>query len=130
MLFVLGTLASFIVYVGGLVIVTKVTPLLLPRRFDEGWFMLIAAADIVGGIFIFAAVMVTFALFGNVFIKVVDFLLLVGALIVAVRMSFRSFRPRSTADTFLVSRVLAGSYCALLGVAAIYIAVLLFLPAA
>src|SRR5712692_117864 len=129
MLFVLGTLASFIVYVGGLVIVTKVTPLLLPRRFDEGWFMLIAAADIVGGIFIFAAVMVTFALFGNVFIKVVDFLLLVGALIVAVRMSFRSFRPRSTADTFLVSRVLAGSYCALLGVAAIYIAVLLFLPA-
>src|SRR6266568_4337643 len=97
MLFVLGTLVSLVVYTGGLFMITKVTPLLLPRRFDEGWFMLIAVMDIVGGIFIFAAVMVTFALFDNIFVRVIDFLLLFGTLIVAVRMSYRSFWPRSTA---------------------------------
>ncbi len=133
MLFVLGTLASLIAYIGGLFIVIKVTPLLLFRQYDEGLFMGIAAADIVGGILAFAAVMVTFALFNgtqNVITKLFDTVLLVGIFLIAVRMSLHSFRPRIVAGTFRVSRVLAGSFCLLLTLAAIYAIALLFLPSA
>ena len=130
MLFVLG-LASLIAYIGGLLIVIKVTPLLLFRQYDEGLFMGIAAADIVGGILAFAAVMVTFALFNgtqNVITKIFDTVLLVGIFLIAVRMSLHSFRPRIVAGTFRVSRVLAGGFCLLLTIAALYAIVLLFLP--
>jgi hypothetical protein len=133
MLLVLGTLVSLIAYIGGLFIVIKVTPLLLFRQYDEGLFMGIAVADIVGGILAFAAVMVTFALFNgtqNVITKVFDTVMLVGIFLIAVRMSLHSFRPRTVAGTFLVSRILAGSFCLLLTLAAIYTIVLLFLPSA
>ncbi len=131
MLFVLGTLASLVAYAGGLFIVIKVTPLLLSRRYDEGLFMGIAATDILGGILSFAAVMVTFALLNgtqNIVTKVFDTALLVGIFFIAVRMSLRSFRPRITTGTFLVSRILAGSFCLLLTLAALYAIVLLFFP--
>jgi hypothetical protein len=131
MLFVLVTLASLIAYIGGLFIVIKVTPLLLSRHYDEGLFMGIAVADIVGGILAFAAVTVTFALFNgtqNVITRIFDTVLLVGIFLIAIRMSLRSFRPRIVAGTFLVSRILAGSFCLLLTLAAIYAIVLLFLP--
>jgi len=131
MLFVLGTLASLLAYAGGLVIVMKVTPKLLSRQYDEGLFMGIAAADIAGGILAFAAVLVTFELFNgtqNLLIKLFDTLLLVGIAIIAVRMSLRSFRPRLAAGTFLASRILAGGFCILLMLAALYAIVLLFVP--
>lgn len=130
MLFVLG-LASLIAYIGGLFIVIKVTPLLLFRQYDEGLFMGIAVADIVGGILAFAAVMVTFALFNGtqyVITRIFDTVLLVGIFLIAVRMSLHSFRPRIVAGTFRVSRVLAGGFCLLLTIAALYAIVLLFLP--
>ena len=128
MLFFLGTLASLIAYAAGLFIVIKVTPLLLSRRYDEGLFMGIAAADIVGGILAFGAVMVTFALLNGSFgVKVLDFLLLVGILIIALYMTLGVFRPRSV-ETFLVSRILAVGFCLLLTVAALYAIVLLFWP--
>ena len=131
MLFVLGTLASLVAYAGGLVIVIKVTPLLLSRQYDEGLFLGIAATDIVGGILAFAAVMVTFALLNgaqNLITRIFDATLLVGILVITVRMSLRSFRPRIVAGTFLVSRILAGGFCLLLTFAALYAIVLLFLP--
>jgi len=123
------TLACLIAYAGGLVILVKVTPRLLSLSFDEGMFMGIAAADVFGAILAFGAVGITFALFnGYIPIRVLDFLLLVGILIVGIHMSLRSFRPRSIKDTFPVSRVIAGSYCLLLFVAALYLIVWLFLP--
>ncbi len=131
MLFVLGTLASLVAYAGGLFIVMKVTPLLLSRRYDEGLFMGIAAMDILGSILSFAAVMVSFALLNgtqNIVTRVFDTVLLVGIFLIAVRMSMRSFRPRITTGTFLVSRILAGSFCLLLTLAALYAIVLLFFP--
>ena len=104
----------------------RVTPLLLVRAYDQGLFMAIAAADILGGIFAFGAVTVTFALFsGNFGVKVLDFLLLVGIVIVGIRMSIRSFRPH-VAKTNRVSRVVAGTYCLVLALAALYYLVLLF----
>ena len=116
------TLACLIAYVGGLVILIKVTPRLLFLSFDEGMFMGIAAADVIGAILVFGAVGVTFALFnGNIPIRVLDFLLLVGILIVGIRLSLRSFRARNMKGLFPVSRVIAGSYCFLLFVAALYL---------
>ena len=108
-------------------IVVNATPRLLKLSFDEGLFMGIAAADVLGGILAFAPIGITFALFNGAFgIKVLDFLLLAGILFVSLRMTLRSFRPRYMGGTYRVSRILAGSYCALLFAAAIYALILLF----
>jgi len=126
---VLLILIGLVAYVCGLVIVIKVTPRLLKLKFDEVMFMAIAAAEVIGGILAFAPIGINFALYNGAFaIKVLDFLLLVGIFIVGLRVSIRSFRPRYMAGTFRVSRILAGSYCILLLVAAACYVVLLFVP--
>src|SRR5438270_6094117 len=125
MSYVLWTLASLIAYVGGLIILVKVTPLLLTRSYDEGMFMAIAAGDVFGGLFVFGAVTLTFALFSGSFaIRVLDFLLLAGIIIVSARLSYTSFRPRM-ARINKASCIVAGSYCFLLGLAALYYMALL-----
>ncbi len=124
---VLLTFLSLVAYVCGLVMLVKVTPHLLKRNFDEGFFMGIAAADILGGLLIFAPVGLIFALFnGSVGVRIVDVILLLVTGIVALRTSIRSFRPTYPAGVFRVSSILAGSYCLLLVGAAFYIIVLMF----
>jgi len=127
--YVLWTIACLFAYVAGLVILIRVTPLLLARAYDEGLFMAIAAVDVFGGIFAFGAVAITFALFSGMFaIRVLDFLLLLGIAIVAGRMSYRSYRPRRIVNPYLVSRIVAGSYCLLLLLASVFYLGLLFTP--
>ncbi len=131
MVFILGTLASLVAYAGGLIIVTKVTPQLFSRSFDEGLFVGIAAIDVIGGILLFGAVAVIFGLLNgavNLGTRVLDFLLLVGIFIIAARMSLRSFGTRNRAGTFLVSRIIAGIYSILLATASVYAIILLFSP--
>ena len=128
MIYFWWTIACLIAYIAGLVLLMRVTPLLLVRAYDQGLFMAIAAVDILGGIFAFGAVAVTFALFsGNFGVRVLDFLLLVGIVIVGIRMSIRSFRP-SEAKTNRISRIVAGTYCLVLALAALYYLVLLLTP--
>ena len=123
MSYVLWTLASLIAYVCGLIILVKVTPLLLSRSYDEGLFMAIASGDV------FGAVALTFALFSGSFaIRVLDFLLLVGLIIVSGRLSYISFRPRRSTSFRRASRIVAGTYCLFLVLAALYYMVLLFAP--
>ncbi len=125
----LWTCVCLIAYVGGLIILTRVTPLLLTRSYDEGLFMAIAAGNIVGGLFVFGAVTVTFGLFnGNIGIRVLDFFLLVGIIIVAARLSLGSFWARKT-KTITSSRVAAGTYCLALVLVSLYFIILLFTPA-
>lgn len=125
----LWTLIGLVAYVCGLWIVVTMTPRLMKLRFDGGLFMGIAAADVFGGMLAFAPLAITFALFNGTFgVKILDFLLLVGIFFVGFRMSWRSFRPRSSGGTFRVSRMLVGSYCLLLLAASIYCIVLLFMP--
>jgi len=84
-----------------------------------------------GGILAFGAVAFIYGLLNgavNFGTRVLDFLLLVGIFIIAVRLSFHSFRTRNRAGTFLVSRVIAGIYSLLLAAASIYSIVLLFSP--
>lgn len=120
MSFVLWTFASLIAYVSGLVILLRVTPMLLSRAYDEGLFMAIAAGDIFGGIFAFGAVAVTFGLFNGTFaIRVLDFFLLVGVLAVCAWLSYTSFR-RYRARANSISRIIAGTYCFFLALAAFY----------
>lgn len=131
MMFFLGTLVCLLAYAGGLIIVTKVTPQLFIRSYDEGLFMGIAAADVIGGILAFGAVAFIYGLLNgavNLGTRVFDFLLLVGIFIIAARMSFRSFGARNKAGTFLASRIIAGVYSLLLAAAAVYAIVLLFVP--
>jgi hypothetical protein len=124
---VIWTLIGLVAYICGLVIIVAVTPRLWRLRFDEGLFMAIAAADVLGGILAFAPIGITFALFNGTFgIKALDFLLLVGIFIVGLRMSLRSFRTRYKGGTFQLSRILVGGYSLLLVAAAVYSIVLLF----
>lgn len=126
---ILWTLASLVAYVGGLIILVKVTPLLLTRSYDEGMFMAIAAGDVFGGLFVFGAVTLTFALFSGSFAtRVLDFLLLLGIIIVSARLSYASFRS-SMLRKYRASSIVAGSYCLLLVLAALYYLILLFTPA-
>lgn len=126
---ILWTLASLVAYIGGLIILVKVTPLLLTRSYDEGMFMAIAAGDVFGGLFVFGAVTLTFALFSGSFaIRVLDFLLLLGIIIVSARLSYTSFRS-SMLRKYRASSIVAGSYCLLLVLAALYYLILLFTPA-
>jgi hypothetical protein len=102
--------------------------MLLPRSFDEPWFMGIAVIDIVGAILAFGAVVVTYGLFsGNFAVKVLDFLLLVGILIVAARTSFTCLQMRNATMALQTSRILAVSYSLLLVAAAGYSIVELFI---
>ena len=129
MLYVLWTLTCLCAYIGGLVILVKVTLLLLSRNFDEGYFMAIAAADVLGGMFVFGAVAITFSLFSGVFaIRLVDFFLLLGIVIVAFMLSYRCFRPRSASKAHPISRFGASGYCLFLGLAALCYLGLLFVP--
>jgi hypothetical protein len=123
------TIISILAYIVGLVIVIIVTPRLLKLSYDAGMFMGIAAADVVGGLLAFGAVAITFAVFNGAFAtRVLDFLLLLGILIVGWYMAVRSFRPRPIRGTFRISRILAGSYCLLLLFAALYAMIILFVP--
>jgi hypothetical protein len=125
---ILLTLVCLIAYAGGLVILVKMTPRLLLLTYDEGMFMGVAAADVFGAILVFGAVAVTFALFnGSIPIRVLDFLLLIGMLIVGIRTAIRSFRPRYIQGTFPVSRIIAGSFCLALFVATLYLIGWLFI---
>src|SRR5947207_15739375 len=112
MSYVLWTLACLIAYVCGLIILVKVTPLLLSRSYDEGLFMAIAAGDVSGGLFVFGAFALTFALFSGSFaIRVLDFLLLLGIIIVSARISYITFRSRRSRTFRRSSRIVAGTSC-------------------
>ena len=124
--YVLWMLASLVAYAGGLVILLRVTPMLLSRAYDEGLFMAVAAVDILGGIFVFGAIAITFGLFsGTLGIRILDFFLLLGIFAVCAYLSYRTFK-RYGAKINPTSRVIAGVYCLLLGLAALCSIVLLF----
>ncbi|HZR41265.1 MAG TPA: hypothetical protein VFB12_14175 [Ktedonobacteraceae bacterium] len=127
MTYVLLTLASIIAYIAGLMVIARVTPKLLSHAFDEGLFMGIAALIILGSLLVFGAVVMTYAVFNAALaVKILDFLFLVGIFIVAIRVSLFSFRSSALPGTYRISRILAGSYCLLLAVAAICYIVQLF----
>jgi len=106
-----------------------VTPLLLSRDYDEGFFMAIAAADVFGAMFVFGSVALTFALYSGVFaVRLLDFFLLLGIVIVAFSLSSRCFRSQKTAQAHPVSRFAATGYCLFLGLSALFYLGLLFTP--
>ena len=126
---VVWTLIGLVAYVCGLVMVVTMTPRLWKFNYDEWMFMGYAVAIVSGGILAFMPLAITFALFnGSLGVKIFDFLLLVGIIVIGLRMSLRSFRPRFAGGTFQVSRILAGSFCLLLLAASVYCIILLFLP--
>ncbi|HLZ63674.1 MAG TPA: hypothetical protein VKR06_42630 [Ktedonosporobacter sp.] len=124
---VLLTLASILAYIAGIVLVMRITPKLLEHRYDEGWFLGLAALDIVGALLVFGAFAFSYTIFsGNFGIRVLDFLLLVGMLVASMRMAFFSLRPSWPSETFRVSRIAAVVYCLLLALASCYFLLQLF----
>lgn len=122
----LWVLVSIIAYVGGLLIVMRMTPRLLSHSFDEMFFMGAAALDILGALLAFGAIVLTFALFNGAFpIRVLNFLLLVGILLVTMRIALYCIRPRTGAST--VSRALTGGYGFFLAAASVFYIVQIFI---
>jgi hypothetical protein len=127
MQYALWTIVSLLAYAGGLVILLQVTPRLCFRSFDEGLFMGLAAVAIIGALLAFGSFVVTYSIFsGDLQVRIVNFLMLVGILMVAIRLSMRSFRPRVLTGMVEVSRIMVGSYGILLVLAALYCIVQLF----
>lgn len=121
------TLLCLVSYGGGLFLLRKVTPMLLRSRFDDLFFMGMAAAVIIGSLLAFAPIGILFAYFNNVLsVRIFDVILLLGIAVVAIRTSYRCFRPVYSMEVVRLSGVLAGSYYLLvLGLTA-YALVLMF----
>ena len=114
-------------YGGGLFLLRKMTPMLLKSRFDDVFFMGLAAVVIIGSLLAFAPIGVLFAYFNSVLpVRVFDVILLLGIAVVALRTAFRCFRPAYSMEVVRLSGILAGSYYILvLGLTA-YALVLMF----
>jgi len=121
----LWVLVSIVAYVGGLIIIIRMTPRLLSHSFDEMFFMGAAALDILGALLAFGAIVLTFALFNGAFpIRVLNFLLLLGILVVTARTALYCIRPRAGASA--VSRALTGGYGFFLAAASVFYIVQIF----
>jgi hypothetical protein len=128
MSYTLWIVASLVAYIVGLIVLVRVTPVLYHRRYDEELFLGIAALDIFGAMLAFSAVIVTLALFnGATGIRVLDFLMLVGILLIALRTTWTSLFRLPTATMVRSSRLLVGGFSLLLLVGCIYMLVELFL---
>ncbi|HVB61252.1 MAG TPA: hypothetical protein VNE61_08690 [Ktedonobacteraceae bacterium] len=126
MSYTLWTFFCLAAYSVGIVVLLLVTPRLLRYSYDQPAFTGFAALEIVGGLCVFGAVTITYGLFSGSFaIEVLDFLLLAGILVVGSALSYRSFRSRQR-DAVRATRVIAGIFCLLLVLAAIYYLALLF----
>ncbi|GCE12980.1 hypothetical protein [Tengunoibacter tsumagoiensis] len=124
----LWVMASLISYIAGLIVLIKVTPQLLSRSYDEGLFMAIAAADIVGAMLAFSGVIIPLLLFGGaIWIKLLDAVLLVGIFAIAARLAWFSLRPHMLQGVYRISRIGVGVYCALLALGAFYYIIQIFL---
>ena len=101
--------------------------MLLKRRFDDVFFMGLAAAIITGSLLAFTPVGVTFAFFNSTFaVRTLDVILLSGIVIVVARTGYRCFRPGYTMEVVRLSGILAGSYYLLVLGLAVYAIVLMF----
>ena len=127
MQYTLWVFASLVAYGVGVYLLLRITPMLLRRQYDEGLFMGIAAADIFGALLAFGGIIIPLALFsGNLPVRILGVLLLLGILIVGARLATRSFRPYMISGTFRSSRIIAGSYSIFLILAALYYIVQIF----
>lgn len=128
MQYALWVIVSLIAYVAGVYILLRVTPMLLHRHYDEGFFMGIAALDIVGALLAFGGIIIPLLLFsGGIGIRIFAVLLLLVILFVAIRLANRSLRPRITTGTFRSSRIIAGIYSIFLVIASLYYLVQVFI---
>jgi hypothetical protein len=114
-------------YGGGLFLLRRVTPMLLKSRYDDVFFMGMAAAVIIGSLLAFAPIAVLFAYFNNsLTVRIFDVILLSGIAVIAIGTAFRCFRPVYSTQVVRLSGILAGSYYILVLVLAAYALILMF----
>jgi hypothetical protein len=124
------TVLCLAAYGGGLFLLLRVTPMLLKSKYDDVFFMGLAAAVIIGSLLAFAPVGILFAFFNSTLtVRIFDVILLLGIVIVALRIGYRCFRPAYTMQVVRLSGILAGSYYILvLGLAAYALVVMFVQP--
>jgi len=126
MSYTLWTLLSLVVYIIGIVVLIRTTPHLLRYAYDQLAFAGYAALEIIGALCAFGAVTVTYGLFNGSFaINLLDFLLLVGIVVVGSMQFYKCFK--SCLNKLMpATRIIAGIYFLLLILAALYYIALLF----
>src|SRR5579863_1953399 len=121
------TLLCLVSYGGGLFLLHRITPMLLKSRFDDVFFMGLAAAVIIGSLLAFAPIGILFAYFNSTLsVRIIDVILLLGVAIVALRIAYRCFRPGYKLEVVRLSGILAGRYYILVLGLATYAIVLMF----
>ena len=105
------TLLCLISYGAGLAVLLRVTPMLVKRKFDDVFCMGLAAAVIIGSLLVFAPIAITFSFFNSAFAaRALDVILLLGIAVVALRITYRCFRPSYKMEVIRLSGILTGSY--------------------
>ena len=120
----LEVLASLVAYIGGLILIVRVTPRLLFRSYDEPWFMVFAMLAIFGAFLVFGGILISLAVVnGNIGMKALDFFLLIVVMLITGYMAVSCFRHYSQ-DVQQISRYAAGGFCLflLLGCSVLYCA--------
>ncbi|HKV57569.1 MAG TPA: hypothetical protein VJO32_04785 [Ktedonobacteraceae bacterium] len=121
------TVLCLISYGCGLAVLLKVTPMLVKRKFDDVFFMGLAAAVIIGSLLVFAPIGILFSFFNSAFaVRTLDVIMLLGIALVAVRIAYRCFRPSYKMEVIRLSGILTGSYYLLVLVLTAYALVLMF----
>lgn len=128
MLYFTWTLLSLVAYIAGVIMLVMATPRLVRTSFEDVVFMGFAALEILGALLVFGAVAVTFGVFsGALGIRILDFILLIGIIILGLRGALLCFRPSFVRSTVPVSRVVTGIFSVCLALAALYYVIQLFI---
>lgn len=126
MSYTLWTILCLAAYIVGIVVLLMTTPRILCYSYDQPIFTGFAVLEVIGGLCVFGAVTITYGLFSGSFaIKLLDFLLLLGILIVGSSLSYRSFRSRRR-EAIRATRIIVSIFCLLLALAALYYLAVLF----
>ncbi len=126
------TFGCIVAYIAGLILLVKIMPGLLKRAYDDALFIGVAAVAVLGAMLAFGAIGITFATFsGNALVRIFDGLLVLILLLTALRTAIGALRPRYGigVGTYRVSRILTGGFFLAVAAAAVYILILLFIPA-
>lgn len=121
-------ITSLVAYIVGIFVLLRVTPLLYYRPYDGEVFLGLATLDIFAAILAFGGIIVTLALFnGAVGIRILDFLMLLGILLIAIYLTRRSLRRTPPSGTYRISRFLVAGFSVFLLIACCYTMIQLFL---
>lgn len=126
---VLIAVLCLLAYIGGLILLVRITPRLIKSSYDDAIFIGIAAAAVFGAMLIFGAVGVLSTIFSGVFaVRALNVVLMFVLFFVTLRVALRTLRPnyQTSINSQRISRILTGCFFLFLTAITVYVLYLLF----